>query len=68
MRIVELISKTYLPPTLTIGDEIKVGRFKNRKAIIKGFTTDDHQQPILKTNKGDQKLFKPRISKLEKSS
>lgn len=66
MLILELISKHYSPPTLDTGDEVLVGRFKNRKAIIKGFTKDDHQQPILKTNKGDQKLFKPRISKLDK--
>lgn len=51
-------------PTIEIGDEILVGKFKNRKALIKGFTKDDHNQPVLKTNKGDQKLFKPRISKL----
>jgi hypothetical protein len=52
-------------PTIEVGDEVKVGKFKNRKAIVKGFTKDDHNQPVLKTTKGDQKLFKPRISKLE---
>ena len=52
-------------PDMVVGDEVKVGRFKNRKAEIKGFTKDDHGQPVLKTTKGDQKLFKPRISKLE---
>ncbi len=52
-------------PDMNVGDEVKVGKFKNRKAEIKGFTTDDHNQPVLKTTKGDQKLFKPRISKLE---
>ncbi len=50
-----------------VGDEVKVGRFKNSKAIVKGFKKDDHNQPVLKTTKGDQKLFKPRISKLEKT-
>ena len=52
-------------PDMVVGDEVKVGRFKNRKAEIKGFKKDDHGQPVLKTTKGDQKLFKPRISKLE---
>jgi hypothetical protein len=51
-------------PTIKIGDEILVGKFKNRKATITGFTTDDNNQPVLKTTKGDQKLFKPRIAKL----
>ena len=52
-------------PDMVVGDEIKVGKFKNRKAEIKGFKKDDKNHPILKTTKGDQKLFKPRISKLE---
>jgi hypothetical protein len=43
-----------------------VGKFKNRKAEVKGFSKDDHNQPVLKTTKGDQKLFKPRLSKLMK--
>lgn len=51
-------------PDINVGDEIKVGRFKNRKATIKGFKKDKHNHPILKTTKGDQQLFKPRISKL----
>ena len=51
-------------PELSTDDEILVGKFKNRKAVIKGMSTDEHGQPVLKTTKGDQKLFKPRISKL----
>ena len=51
-------------PNIQIGDEILVGRFKNRKAVVTGFTIDDHNQPVLKTTKGPQKLFKPRIVKL----
>ena len=51
-------------PSINIGDEVLVGKFKNRKAIITGFTVDDNNQPVLKTTKGDQKLFKPRIVKL----
>ena len=51
-------------PNIEIGDEILVGKFKNRKAVVTGFTTDENNQPVLKTTKGDQKLFKPRIVKL----
>ena len=65
-EIVESSDKSYTPPTINVGDEIKVGKFKNRKTEVTGFSTDDHDQPVLKTTKGDQKLFKPRISKLEK--
>ena len=53
-------------PNIEVGDTVMVGKFKNSKAEIKGFTKDDHNQPVLKTNKGDQKLFKPRILKLMK--
>lgn len=59
-------SDTLKLPDINVGDEVMVGKFKNRKAIVKGFDKDDHNQPVLKTTKGDQKLFKPRISKLMK--
>jgi hypothetical protein len=59
MKIKELKLKS-----INIGDEILVGRFKNRKATVTGFGVDDHNQPVLKTTKGPQKLFKPRIVKL----
>ena len=52
-------------PDIDVGDEVKVGKFKNRKATVKGFKKDSHGQPVLKTDKGDQQLFKPRVSKLE---
>lgn len=68
MRAYEFLAEdnnTLKLPDMNVGDEVKVGRFKNRKAVIKGFKKDDHGQPVLKTTKGDQKLFKPRISKLE---
>ena len=51
-------------PSINIGDEVLVGKFKNRRATITGFTTYDNNQPVLKTTKGDQKLFKPRMVKL----
>ena len=64
MKITEL-TKTLNPPSISVGDEVKVGKWKNRKAEVKGFTKDDHGQPVLKTTKGDQKLYKPRVTKLE---
>jgi hypothetical protein len=51
-------------PDLTTGDELMVGKFKNRNATIKGFTKDKHNQPIAKTDKGDQQIFKGRVKKL----
>jgi len=59
-------AESYQPPTINVGDEVKVGKFKNRRAEVKGFTTDKNNQPVLKTDKGDQQLFKPRITKLMK--
>ena len=55
---------SYQPPTLHTGDKILKGRFKNSPAEIKGFKKDKHNQPVLKTNKGDIQLFKPRVTKL----
>jgi hypothetical protein len=51
-------------PDLEVGDELMVGKFKNRNATIKGFKTDKHNQPIAKTDKGDQQIFKGRVKKL----
>ena len=51
-------------PDLETGDEIKVGKFKNRKAEIKGFKKDKNNHPVAKTDKGDQQILKPRITKL----
>jgi hypothetical protein len=68
MRAIEFIVETesYQPPELTVGDKILKGKFKNSPAEIKGFTKDKHNQPVLKTNKGDVQLFKPRVTKLMK--
>jgi hypothetical protein len=60
--------ESYQPPELEVGDEVRFGKFKNRKAEIKGFKKDKHNQPVLKTNKGDVQLFKPRVAKLMKES
>jgi len=56
---------TLHPPSISKGDEVKVGKFKNSKATVKGFKKDDHNQPVLKTNKGDKKLFNLRLSKIQ---
>ena len=61
-----LESESYQPPTLHTGDKILKGKFKNSPAEIKGFKKDKHNQPVLKTNKGDIQLFKPRVVKLMK--
>ena len=49
---------------IKIGDTVLMGRFKNKKAIVKGFDTDDKGQPILVTTKGKIKLYSVRIEKL----
>lgn len=66
MKIHDIISETdsYQPPEIEVGDEVKIGKFKNRKAEVKGIKLDKNDHPVLKTTKGDQQLFKPRISKL----
>ena len=66
MRAQEFITEaeSYQPPSIAVGDEVRVGKFKNRKAEVRGFATDKNNQPVLKTDKGDQQLFKPRIAKL----
>jgi len=55
------------PPSIEVGDNLLIGKFKNKKAVVKGFSKDDHNQPVLKTDKGDVKLFKPRLPKLEEA-
>jgi len=66
MKLEELKEvESYQPPKIEVGDEVKVGKFKNRKAKVKSISKDKNNQPVLKTNKGEHKLFKPRITKLE---
>jgi len=60
----KITEDSYTPPTLHTGDKILKGKFKNSPAEIKGFKKDKHNQPVLKTNKGDMQLFKPRVTKL----
>ncbi len=69
MLIYEILGEagdeSYQPPAIEKNDIVFIGKFKNRKAVVKRITKDDHNQPVLKTDKGDAKLFKPRIAKLD---
>jgi len=51
-------------PTVKVGDEILIGKWKNKTATIKGVGKDKNNQPILKTDKGDVSLYHFRIKKL----
>jgi len=56
--------KAFELPRLVVGDVLLVGKFKNRKATITGFSSDENNQPVAQTDKGEHKIFKPRIAKL----
>ena len=56
--------KAYELPRLAVGDVLLVGKFKNRKATITGFSSDENNQPVAQNDIVDQKIFKPRIAKL----
>lgn len=47
-----------------INDEILMGKWKNKKAIVKGFDVDEKGQPIVLTSKGKHNLYKFRIPSL----
>ena len=49
---------------INVGDTLLVGRWRNSKAIVKGFGTDKNNQPTVKTTKGVINLYKFRIDKL----
>lgn len=51
-------------PTLEKGDVLLAGKFKNKRCTIDGFDTDENGQPVAQTDRGEQKIFKPRIAKL----
>ena len=63
MKYLELVEaiETLKLPTLHKGDKLLTGKFKNKKAEIKSFKKDDLGQPIAVTDKGEEKLLKPRI-------
>jgi len=50
---------------LNVGDTILVGKFKNKRAVVKGCCKKDkNNQPRIETDVGDRSLFKFRINKL----
>ena len=51
-------------PKLNVGDELKTGRWKNKKSEITGFKKDKNNHPVAKTTKGDVQVLKPRVTKL----
>ena len=66
MDAYKLLSKyllEYANPDVKIGDMVLVGKFKNRKAIVKGFGKDKNNQPTVKTTKGEYSLYRFRVNK-----
>jgi hypothetical protein len=43
-------------PILAVGDVLLVGKFKNRKVTITGFSSDENNQPVAQTDKGEHKI------------
>lgn len=50
--------------TLKVGEQIKMGKFKNKSAVIKSFGKDAHNQPVAHTDKGDVNILKFRLVRL----
>jgi hypothetical protein len=50
--------------SVSIGEEIYFGKFKNKSATITGFGVDEHNQPTIKTDKGEMPLYHFRIKRL----
>lgn len=48
--------------SLEKGDEVLIGKYRNKEAEIKGFSFDKHNQPVMHTNKGDRKMTAFRIA------
>jgi hypothetical protein len=64
----EVAEKAFQLPVLAVGDVLLVGKFKNRRVTITGFSLDENNQPVAQTDKGEHKIFKPRIAKLMPSN
>jgi len=58
------ILKKGIEVDLKVGDTILTGRFKNVKAVVKSFGTNEKGQPTVITDKGEYPMFKFRIQKL----
>lgn len=48
---------------LEVGDEILMGKWKNKKAFIKEFGTDKNNQPTVITDKGERSMYAFRVKK-----
>ena len=48
--------------SLEKGDEVLMGKYRNKKAEIKGFSIDKHNQPVMHTTKGNRKMTAFRIA------
>ena len=59
--------KTY-KSSVSVGDLIEVGRFRNVQTKIKAIEIDEHGQPVIITSKGAKKLLSCRLSKLHPGS
>jgi hypothetical protein len=62
-KVQKLVAELKLPD-LDKGDVLMAGKWKNKKCVIDDFDTDDNGQPVAKTDRGDQQIFKPRVAKL----
>jgi hypothetical protein len=62
-KMKKLVAELKLPD-LEKGDVLLAGKFKNKKCTIDDFHTDENGQPVADTDRGEQKIFKPRIAKL----
>ena len=65
VRVAKLLTAGPAVP-VEIGDTILIGKFKNRKAVVKGFGSGKLNQPTVLTDKGEVMMFKFRIPKLIK--
>lgn len=55
------LSKSY-SAELEKGDEVLIGKYRNKEAEIKGFSKDKHNQPVMHTTKGTRKVHAFRIA------
>lgn len=53
-------------PELKVGDEVLVGKWKNKLVTIEGFGRDKHGQPTMKTSGGEYPVFHFRLKRLMK--
>jgi len=54
--------KAFELPRLAIGDVLLVGKFKNRKATITGFSSDENNQPVGLTRASRRSLNRESLS------